>query len=172
MLDLLGAGALAELPPADDDWYLNLLWVDGKKCLLLTHSGTLFSIFLTGIRKADLKPLGPYLTAAIKAELCSELLPADILGPLDTATVHVAKTASRSTLSFMNDMTYHLRYQVDAAGGLDHCDVPAINHRLQRTLHNRDGYVQPLDLVVERLLATDPESSRQPASPVDSPPTV
>src|SRR5471032_222271 len=71
MLDLLGksAGTLAELPPAEDDWYLNLLWIDGKKCLLLTHTGTLFSTFLPGILKADLQPLGPYLRSAIEAEL-------------------------------------------------------------------------------------------------------
>ena len=48
LLDLLGGGALtlSELPAADEDWYANLLWLDRQKCLLLTHAGTLFSVFL------------------------------------------------------------------------------------------------------------------------------
>src|SRR5437762_12970876 len=47
MLDLLGGRSLtlSELPPSDDEWYLNLLWIDRQKCLLLTHAGTLFSVF-------------------------------------------------------------------------------------------------------------------------------
>jgi hypothetical protein len=42
MLDLLGGRSvdLNEVPPADDDWYLNLLWIERQKCLLLTHTGT------------------------------------------------------------------------------------------------------------------------------------
>jgi len=41
-LDLLGGRRLelTESTPTDDDWYLNLLWVDRKKCLLLAHAGT------------------------------------------------------------------------------------------------------------------------------------
>ena len=35
--DLLGvrAAALSEVPPGDDDWYMNLLWIERRKCLLL-----------------------------------------------------------------------------------------------------------------------------------------
>lgn len=42
MLTLLGvrATALPDLPPSADDWYLNLLWIERRKCLLLTHAGT------------------------------------------------------------------------------------------------------------------------------------
>jgi len=63
MLDLLGGRSvdLNEVPPADDDWYLNLLWIERQKCLLLTHTGTLFSVFRAGVRSADLRPLGTYL---------------------------------------------------------------------------------------------------------------
>jgi hypothetical protein len=46
------AVVLAEPPPRDDDWYLNLLWVDRQKCLLLTHAGTLFSVFVAGVTGA------------------------------------------------------------------------------------------------------------------------
>ena len=112
VLDLLGGRAvtLTELPPADDDWYANLLWLDRQKCLLLTHAGMLFSVFRAGVRKADLRPIGPYVVKAVEAELWSESLPPDTFGQLNPHTVRLAKTASRSILGFMNDIAAHCRY--------------------------------------------------------------
>lgn len=106
------AAGIVELRPSDDDWYANLLWVDGTKCLLLTHAGTLFSVFVAGARKADLRPLGPYIVDRIEAELRSESLPVDALGRLDADTVCLAKTGSRSTLGFMNEVAFQCRYQL------------------------------------------------------------
>jgi hypothetical protein len=79
MLDLLGGRSitLSELTPTDEDWYLNLLWIDRQKCLLLTHAGTLFSVFRAGVHRADLRPIGTYLVAAIETELSAENLPTD-----------------------------------------------------------------------------------------------
>jgi hypothetical protein len=72
-LDLLGGSlTLSECLPTDDDWYLNLFWMDGKKCLLLTHAGTLFSVLRARVSIADLRPIGPYLVAAIETELRAE----------------------------------------------------------------------------------------------------
>jgi hypothetical protein len=69
MLDLLGGRSitLSKLPPTEDDWYLNLLWIDRQKCILLTHAGTLFSVFRAGVRRADLRPLGDYLSRPSKS---------------------------------------------------------------------------------------------------------
>jgi hypothetical protein len=155
MLDLLGGRALrlTDLPPADDDWYLNLLWLDRRKCLLLTHAETLFSVFRAGVRAADLRPLGPYVVRAVEAELRSERLPPATFDQLDPDAVRLAKTASRSTLGFMNEMAVHLRYQIAGAGGLSHCDINTLNHHLRRTLHNRGQYVYPIELVAQRLAA-------------------
>ena len=153
VLALLGGHAvtLTEPPPSDDDWYLNLLWVDRQKCLLLTHAGTLFSVFVAGVRKADLRPIGPYAVTVIESELRSEGLPRDVLGPLDPARVQLAKTVSRSVLGFMNDMAVHIDYANASAGGLSHCDPDAISRQFRRTLHNRGDYVRPLELVAQRL---------------------
>jgi len=155
MLDLLGGRAvtLTELPPAADDWYANLLWLDRQKCLLLTHAGTLFSVFRAGVGKADLRPIGAYVVKAVEAELRSESLPPNILGELDPDTVLLAKTASRSTLGSMNEMAVHLRYQITGAGGLSHCDINTLNQHLRRTLHNHGGYAYPIELVAQRLAA-------------------
>jgi hypothetical protein len=68
MLSLLDVrpAALVAAAPSDGDWYLNLLWIERRKCLLLTHAGTLFPVFVADIRKAVRRTLhnkrGEYVT--------------------------------------------------------------------------------------------------------------
>jgi len=133
MLTLVGtrATALPDVPPSDDDWYLNLLWIERRKCLLLTHAGTLFPVFVADVRKADLRPIGPYVVSLVEKHLHSEELAPDTLGRLTPDGVDVAKTASRK----------HSRRS----------DTVLLNRFLRRALHNRAGdYVTPLDLVAQR----------------------
>ena len=152
MLDLIGApaGTLIVAPASDEDWYLNLLWIDRRKCVLLTHAGTLFSVFRAGVSVSRLRAVGTYVALLIEEELRAEGLPTRTFGQLAPESLRLARTASRSTLGFMNDMALHLRYQVARAGGIDRCDTLKLNAQLRRTLHNRGGYVTPLDLVVQR----------------------
>jgi len=153
-LKLLGLrpASLAEIEPADDDWYLNLLWFDRRKCLLVAHAGTGFSVFVPDVRKVDLDPIGPFLVRAITAALDDETLPRDVLGVLDPADVRIAKTASRRVLGIMNDDAYHLDYMLDRYGSVLDVDVITVNRRLQRTLHTHGrDYRHPIDLVRERM---------------------
>src|SRR3989304_3416721 len=47
--------------PSAADVYLNLLWSERRKWLLLTPTGTLFPVFVADVRKADITPIGPYV---------------------------------------------------------------------------------------------------------------
>src|SRR5215211_6827752 len=120
MLDLLDGRnvRLSEPAPSDDDWYLNLVRIERQKCLLLTHSRTLFAVFRAGLRVADLRPLGDYVVEAIETELGSERLPADTFSRLDRNDVRIAKTASRSTLGYMKEMTFELEWHIAHDGKL------------------------------------------------------
>jgi hypothetical protein len=153
MLDLLGGRklTLSELPPSDDDWYLNLVWIERQKCLLLTHTGTLFTVFRAGVQVADLRPLGHYLVDAIEAELRAEGLPADTFSELDRDDVRLAKTANRSTLGFMTEMAFELGWIITDKGGLRRADINHLNQALRRMLWNRGDYVRPIELVTQRL---------------------
>lgn len=146
----ISAGALADPSPSDDDWYMNLLWLDRRKCLLLAHAGTLFPVFVADVRAADLRPLGSYVVRMVEAELASEELPPDTLGRLAPDAVQVARTASRSVLGFINEMAFYLDHAVADAGGLSRCDARMLNRHLRRRLHSRDGYATPLELVARR----------------------
>jgi hypothetical protein len=172
-LELLGtrSASLSSMPPHDDDWYLNLVWIDRRKCLLLVHAGTLFPIFAADVRKGDLRPVGSYVVSLIEEHLQAEGIPADALGQLDAEEVLVDRTASRSILAFMRDMAIHAKYRIEAMGGLERTDVAFLNRYLRRSPHNRGEYVRPLDLARERAglprsseWTTDPLGRRRPSS--------
>ena len=101
MLTFLGirSTGLPDVPPSDDDWYLNLLWIERRKCLLLTHAGTLFPVFIADVRRADITPIGPYVTNLIEEHLRSEGLAADTLARSDPDNVQLAKTARAAASS-------------------------------------------------------------------------
>jgi Domain of unknown function (DUF6933) len=154
LLDLLGKRSvrLVEALPSDDDWYANLLWLDQRKCLLATHAGTLFSVFLADIRAADLRPFESRIAETLAASLLDERLPTDVLGRLEPDEVQLAKTASKHVLGVMNQMAFEIGWAVDQAGGLWNVDIGDLNRHLHRSLHTKDGqYRAPLELVDERL---------------------
>jgi len=111
----------------------------------------LFSVFRAGVRSTDLRPIGNYLVAAVESELRAENLRNDTFSKLEPESVQLAKTASRRTLGFMNEMAFELRHFIADAGGLERCDIDVLNHGLRRTLRNRGEYVRPIELVVRRL---------------------
>lgn len=155
LLDLLRVdeSTLVDADPSDEDWYANLLWIDRRKCVLLTHAGTLFPVFVADVRARELKTIGSFVIGHIDAALADEGFAADALGVLDPASVRLARTASRQVLGFMNDTATMCRSYTAASEGLAVPDLRGLNRQLRRTLHNRGGgYVQPLDLVADRLL--------------------
>ncbi len=178
LLNLLGARAnrLADLEPSDADWYANLLWLDRRKCLLLAHAGTLFSVLATDVRKADLLPLGSLVARLIQRELSAEGLPLDTFGNLDLNGVELAKTASRNVLGYMNEMARYCEYAIAESGGLGRCDIERLNGELRRHLHlsrQPPGHFVPIDLVRERsrrtARSTEVISSRRQHQTHDNP---
>lgn len=139
---------LISATPSDHDWYVNLIWIDRRKCLLVTHAGTLFSILAVDVRQAHLNPnqIGPMVAALIERELGAEGLPIDTFGKLDPGGVQLAKTASRSVLGCMNDMAFICKVAAIEARALAYCDILALNRDLRRNINSARGYARPIDL--------------------------
>jgi hypothetical protein len=85
LLSIVGLGLLADPVPAPDgeDWYANLLRFERRKCLLLTHAATLFSVFEADVSASDLRATGRLVTALIRRELLREGLLPDTFGGLE-----------------------------------------------------------------------------------------
>lgn len=122
----------SEAPVSETDFYANLLWIDGRKCLLVTHAGTLFSVFVPDVRAADLRPIGEFVVPHLRAALASEGLSEETFGHLDPDEVELAKTASRSVLGSMNDLAFQCEIRVLNEGGVHQVNVESLNRALRR----------------------------------------
>jgi len=135
----------------DQDWYAHLIWIDGRKCLLVTHAGTLFSVLMPNVTASGLRPIGPPVVSAIQAALRAEHLPVDALGELDPRQVAVAKSADRRVLGTIKDLAFTVEHAIAADGGLSRCDMDVLHHGLHRTINSLTGYTPPIDLVIRTL---------------------
>jgi hypothetical protein len=144
------------------DFYANLIWLDGRKCLLATHAATLFSVFAPDVRAADLRPIGRLVVPLIHDALDSEGLSADTFGHLDADDVELAKTADRRVLGCMNDLANQCQWAIVEAGGIARLDVARLNHGLRRTILGPLGHTYPIDLAAA---GAPPQADVEPSPP-------
>lgn len=142
---------LAAPAPDDEDWYANLLWFDRRKCLLLTHAGTLFSVFEANLTVAMLRDTHALLADVVERELAAEGLPADTFGQLRCGTLLLAGTADRQVLGCMRDMADLCEQFIAEHGGLDRADLQAINRALRRNISSARRYAAPIELAAARV---------------------
>lgn len=150
VLALLRMPGPAEGEASGEDWYAHLVYVDRRKCLLLTHARTLFSVFVPDVTVAALRPVGAFVVSAVESALRAEGLPTGTFGDLAAEDVTVAKTADRRVVGTMNDLVVTAEHFIANAGGLARCDAQAINHHLHRTINSLTGYTPPIELVTRR----------------------
>ncbi len=170
LLAVLGPGRAAEPGPTPhaDDWYANLLWFDRRKCLLLTHAATLFSVFEADVRAADLRATRRLVTELVERELRREGLPPATFGNLRSQELILAKTADRGVLGCMNDMAFGCEVAISDAGGLAHLDLGELNQALHRNINSSRGYRPPVELAAQQLErgpSTGQETGNEQAPP-------
>ena len=149
-------------PASSNDFYANLIWIEGRKCLLVTHAGTLFSIFTPDVRADDLRPLGRFVVPLIKDALNSEGLPSDTFGRLLEDDVELAKTADRSVLGCMNEMAWSSELVIMDAGNIRLLDVAQLNHELRRLIFGPLGSAHPIELATAQAATPISLESRVP----------
>lgn len=155
VLDVLGTRPVSDVPPDGDDWYANLLTFDRRRCLLLTHANTLFSVFEPDVRAARLRATRDLVADLIVRELAAEGLQPNLFGHLAADEVVIAKTADRSVLGCMNDMAYLCGHSITAAGGLALVDISSVNRNLRLNINSARDYTPPIDLARQRSLNSD-----------------
>jgi hypothetical protein len=141
LLTVIGPALVAEPAPTPgtEDWYANLLWFDRRKCLLLTHSATLFCVFEANVSAADLRATRSLVLRLIARELCSEGLPPSTF-PVGATEVTLARTADRSVLGCMTDMAFQCETAISRSGGLARTDLAALNRSLRRNINSARSY--------------------------------
>ncbi|ALL79849.1 hypothetical protein AD006_30415 (plasmid) [Pseudonocardia sp. EC080610-09] len=143
--------SLAHVQPSPSDWYVNQIWLARRKCLLITHAGTLYSVFVPAVRASQIRPLGLLLVSTIRASLRAEALATDTLGELDPDAVTVTTTADRRVLGAMNDHALLVRHVLADRGiraeTMDSDDVDVVHHALHRTINSVTEYTPPIEML-------------------------
>jgi hypothetical protein len=124
---------------------------DGRKCLLLTHAGTLFTIFDANVRASDFREAASVVSNLTRRELINEGLPVDVFGELSPSELIVAKMSDRSVLGCMNDMAFYGSSCIDHQGGLEYTSLRDLNRSLRRNINSARNYERPIDLTRNRL---------------------
>lgn len=96
------------------DWHANLLVIERKKCILVTHSLSLYSFFIFGVTRKDFDNFTSVFNEHLRAQLDSEGLNKPAFFDLndDDVDVIITKTNSKSVLGSMNELSYGLKYAI------------------------------------------------------------
>ena len=146
MQDFVGVKT-AEVPDGTEQfqsWHANLFYLNRKKCLLLTHNESIYSLFLYNVVKKEV----PTLTERIKKQLKEQMRRDDftiaqIAHMLESlGEIHYAKTSDRSVLGYMNDMVHAVKWYAEYDGTVD---VSDLNRRINETPYKKAEFAYPKD---------------------------
>ena len=134
-------------PETSIEFYANLLWLDGRKSLLVAEAQTLFCFLVPDVRKRDLTPIGSIFVPRLEFELVTEGLPKNLFGSLDPEGIRIAPTSDRAIVGSLVEFGRMCEYRVQDAGGLERADISLLNHKLRRTpmARRRRSYIFPID---------------------------
>ena len=137
----------AEVPDETErfqSWHANLFYLNRKKCLLITHTESLYSVFLYNVSKKEV----PTLTERIREQLKEQMRRDDftiaqIACMLESlGEIRYAKTSDRGVLGLMNDMVHAVKWHVEYDGTVDVFDL---NRRLNAKPYKKAGFAYSKD---------------------------
>lgn len=124
------------------DWYANLIWIEGKKCLLFTSAHTLFSFLIPNVQKENLYDLGLVFRNNIKEALHTIKIPISSIAKflLALGEIRIGRTQNKSVLGSMNDYAYQYKIHVLQRDGLQNCDIADITRLVNDSPMRAIGY--------------------------------
>jgi hypothetical protein len=138
-------------------WHANLIWIERRKCLLLTNDRTLYSFLIPRAKKKDLVNFKELFVLHLKMNLAKEGFgPEDISKALEEyGEIAIAPTKSRSVLGSMNDLANQVEFLVSREDGLEEGDMLTVNMMLNRIPMGAIKYRYSIDKVYELFGRTD-----------------
>jgi hypothetical protein len=137
---------VVEMPAfPSESWHANLLIIDRRKCVLVTHNKTLYSVFMPAYRQPQFKQF-PHLfqQTLFKSLRVDGFIQPQIEYWLDQMRdIQFSKTNNRSVLGSMNEFTASIQLHTSANGGLMKTDMNALhqylNSIIMRPIHYQNG---------------------------------
>jgi len=116
-------------------WFVNLFWIERRKCVLITNDQTLYSVLLFGLTKPDFDTLDTRFRDGLIANLRRDGFPPEQIASLAMALNPSvwSVTNSRSVLGSMNDMILTAKYLVAIKRRETEDEIRNLNIDLNRT---------------------------------------
>ncbi|MCH8069036.1 MAG: hypothetical protein IID16_07215 [Candidatus Marinimicrobia bacterium] len=113
-------------------WHANLIYIDGKKCILFVNDKTLFNFIVPHISREQIRELSSIFKVNLKCVLDTEDIPERTKTKImsEYESIQYANTNSKSVLGSMNDLAFHYKYHIQSEGGVHSYAVPSIIKKL------------------------------------------
>ncbi|MEM6371008.1 MAG: hypothetical protein AAF851_22180 [Myxococcota bacterium] len=159
---LLKALGAKPVPPSEEadphhEWHATLRRIDGRLCVFMCHSPTLFCVPLLALRPLTPATLASGFVDGLRAGLnANDLEGVQKLLPVATPSLRLCKTRNRSIVGSMNDLAFLAEVAVERAHGLARLDLAKLSRGLNGTpmIKGLQGH-RPQD-AMETLLARLP----------------
>ena len=124
------------------DWYVNLLWIERKKCLLFSGATTLYAFLVPDVKKAHIQKLDivfrDEFAENLQYEGYDETLIAQTLSKY--SDLAIGRATDRKVLGSMNDYAFQFKFLIERAGGLEQSDILLFNHQVSDSPMSAIGY--------------------------------
>jgi hypothetical protein len=132
-------------------WYANLIYIDGRKCVVFTNDKTLFNFIATDVSRAEIRELDSLFKELLLCVLSYEGFEPAVKVKImaEYETVAYAKTNSRSVLASMNDIIFCYKRFIQREGGVHCYAIPEMIRRLNRMPLKALGFKYPVDVLRE-----------------------
>ena len=127
-----------------ESWHANLFYLNRKKCLLLTHNESLYSLFLYNVVKKEVPTLIERIKEQLKEQMRrDDFTIAQIAYMLESlGEIRYAKTSDRGVLGLMNDMVQAVKWHAEYDGTIDVFDL---NRRLNAKPYKKAEFAYSKD---------------------------
>ena len=140
--------APVEQADIEHEWFADLFYVRGKKCVIWTHRPTLFTFVRPAVVAAELREFHGLFRYEFRTAIASMALPESLLDRLDVyGQERYASTNDRSVIGSMLDYRIQFEGMVGLTAGLEHADIRRINAMLNDAPMSVLGMDSAVDVV-------------------------
>jgi hypothetical protein len=133
---------------AEQEWFADLFYVEGKKCVVWVHRTTLLTFVRPRVVAAELREFHALFRYEFRTALASMALPESLLERFDVyGPESYAPTNDRGVVGSMLDYRQMFEHMVGYEGGFGRADIRAINVQLSNTPMSVIGMDSPARMI-------------------------
>ncbi|MGR9052614.1 MAG: DUF6933 domain-containing protein [Gammaproteobacteria bacterium] len=128
-------------------WYADLIFIDRRKCLLFVNEKTLFNFMIPDVPRRQIRELDKLFLGFLQCILTDEGIDHGIKNSVQAEyrTLEYIALADETMLATVDDLAARYKSQVKAEGGVYHCNLAEIIHKMNSLPLSALGYSSSVD---------------------------